>query len=72
MPNEQFPYMNTSEQAWNYALQCKAWIWKHIKSRNIPEADQEDLYQSCLIEVQRIMIRYNSEYSLSAWARFGI
>lgn len=72
MPNEQFAYMNTSEEAWNYALQCKAWIWKHIKSRNIPESDQEDLFQSCLIEIQRLMVRYNSDYSLIAWARFGI
>ena len=78
MPNDTatlFDYMIERERealAWKNALDCEAWIWKCIRNRNVPDEDQYDVFQTCLIEVYRLMLRYDPTYSKVAWANFGV
>ena len=75
MPNETHFVMDDNRQkdlAWKNTLDCEAWIWKCIRNRNIPDEDQYDVFQTCLIEVYRLMLRYDPNFSKVAWANFGV
>lgn len=76
MPNEIIPVpkrIKTKEEiAWENTIAVHDWIWKCLQKRNIPHEDIEDAFSTCQIEVYKLMLRYNSAYSKTTWASYGI
>jgi len=58
--------------AWKRTSEVELWIWRCIRSRNVPNQDREDVFHLCQIEVFKLMKRYNPNYSKVSWANYGV
>ena len=76
MPNELIIVPKRSktkeEIAWENTLAVHDWIWKCLQKRKIPYEDMDDAFSACQIEVYKLMLRYNTSYSKTTWASYGI
>lgn len=65
-------FAERDELAWKRTREVELWIWKCIRSRNVPPQDMQDVFHLCQIEVYKLMRRYKPEFSKVSWANYGV